>query len=182
MNRSTVMKSIHENALFAALVLAATVSAPAVAEDAGPEPFTMAVIVDAAYGRKVTLGHYDQAISRITKGGHRSIRRFEDQVNLCVAYVKTSAIQKAGAVCDAAIDNVKSREPRVSRLYADRSLEARAYRADLALALSNRGVLLAATGDTKSAKQDFLAALELRTDLTPIVENNLERLIQNTGS
>lgn len=55
------MKSTHNYMVCAALVLAAAVSTPAVAENAEPEPFTMAFVIDAAYGRKVTSGRYDQS-------------------------------------------------------------------------------------------------------------------------
>jgi hypothetical protein len=87
-------------------------------------------------------------------------------------------IEKAGA----AIAQVKKQERRVSSINNNRNPEVRAYRANLALALSNRGVLLAATGDAGRAEQDFSAAIALQTRLTPIIESNLERLDQVNAS
>jgi len=178
MNKSMEMKPKHRYVTFVTLLLAATVSTAALAKSAEVRPFTMAVILDAAHGKKVTSGRYEQAIDRLTRQGTRGSTRFEDQVNLCVAYAKTSEIDKASTACDAAIARVKQRGERALRHRSDRSLAARAYKADLALALSNRGVLKAATGDSELARKDFLDAMELQTDLTPIIENNLERLTQ----
>ena len=87
-------------------------------------------------------------------------------------------IEKAGA----AIAQVKKQERRVSSINNNRNPEVRTYRANLALALSNRGVLLAATGDAGRAEQDFYAAIALQTRLTPIIESNLERLDQVSAS
>lgn len=175
-------KSKHKRAACIAVLLAAAASGQAAAEGSEPEPFTMAVIIDAAYGRQVTLGHYNQAIDRITRHGTRESRRFQEQVNLCVAYTKTLEIEKASNACDAAIANVVEREGRKRTLRSERSAEARAYQVDLALALSNRAVLLAATGETERAKQGFLEAMDLQTALKPIIENNLLRLNQITSS
>ena len=135
----------------------------------------MTVIINDAHGSKVQSGNYERAIDRITRHGRRVPDRYADQVNLCVAYTKTKEIQKASNVCEAAIASVKQRE-RLALNSPKTSSKARAYRTDLAIALSNRGVLRAATGDKDLAKQDFLTALELDTMLTSIVEGNLERL------
>lgn len=53
---------------------------------------------------------------------------------------------------------------------------------DYEIALSNRGVLMAAAGDKDLAKQNFLAAIELDTKLTSVVEGNLERLEREKGA
>ena len=142
----------------------------------------MAVIVDGAYGDKVEAGHYEKAINRITKNGRRMPKNFAGQVNLCVAYTKTHEIQKASVACEAAIAELREQDSRMSRIGNVRNKELRAYKADLALALSNRGVLLAASGDTERAKQDFVAALELRTKDSWIFENNLRRVDQESTS
>ena len=54
-----------------------------------------------------------------------------------------------------------------------------AHPSDLAVALSKRGVLFTATGDSDRANQDFLAAIELESAVTS-VEKNLRRLGQLT--
>ena len=177
MNKSAVTKLKYPYAALAALLLATTPAANVFAESRSVEPFTMAVFIDTRHGEKINSGMYDQAIDKITRGGTRESRRFEDQVNLCVAYAKTNSIEKATAACNAAIEKV---EKRVGRPNVD--LEARAHRYNLALALSNRGVLMAATGEIDRAEKDFLAALELDTRITPIVENNLVRLSHGSTS
>jgi tetratricopeptide (TPR) repeat protein len=169
-------------AVLAALLVAATTSVPALADDDQTTPFTMAVIIGGAEGDKVEAGHYEKAIDRITRNGRRMPRHFAGQVNLCVAYTKTHEIQKANVACEAAIAELKKQDSRMSRIRNDRNMELRAYKADLALALSNRGVLLAATGDTERARRDFQAALELRTGESWIFENNLRRVNQESAS
>lgn len=182
MKKSFEMKVKYKYAVLGTLLIAATLSAPVSAENTQPSQFTMGVISDDAYGVAVRKGKYEHAIDRITKGGKRLPGSFADQNNLCVAYTKSYAIEKASSACDAAIAQVKNKERRVSRINNDRNPEVRAYRANLALALSNRGVLLAATGDAGRAEQDFYAAIALQTRLTSIIESNLERLDQVSAS
>lgn len=97
-------------------------------------------------------------------------------------HAKTRKIDKASAACDAAIAVARKQQPESRNDGFGRRATERAYEADLALALSNRGVLLAAIGNEQLAKQDFLAAIELRTDLTPIFVNNLERMGRESTS
>jgi hypothetical protein len=56
-----------------------------------------------------------------------------------------------------------------------KSFQERLRREYLALALSNRGVLRAATGDVELARQDFVAAQSARARLS-VVKTNLARL------
>lgn len=182
MKKSHRHKTHTHNAALAALLITATTSMPALADEEPAVPFTMAVIIGEAEGSKVQAGKYEQAIERITRSGRRMPRYFADQLNLCVAYTKTNDIQKASAACEGAIAEVKEEESRVSRSKNDRAPRVLAYRANLALALSNRGVLRAATGDRKRARQDFLAAIELQTRDSWIFENNLNRVEQKTAT
>lgn len=182
MKKSFEMKTKYKYAVLGTLLITATLSAPVSAESALSSQFTMGVISNDAYGIAVKKGKYGQAIERITKSGKRLSGSFADQINLCVAYTKSYEIEKASAACDAAIAQVKKQESRVSRITSKRNPEVRAYRANLALALSNRGVLLAATGDAGRAEQDFYAAIALQTRLTSIIESNLERLNQVRAS
>ena len=181
MKKSYVMKQKHAYAALGALLFAATVATPVSAEESATTPFTMTVISDAAYGHSVVNGKYERAIDKLTRDGRLLRDEFADQTNLCVAYTKTRDIQKAGDACNAAIANVKKREGRVSRTSNKRSAEFRAYQSNLAVALSNRGVLRAATGDVELAKQDFQTALDLQTRLSTIVEGNLQRLEQRNA-
>ena len=176
------MKPKLNLSLAVVLLVAAIHSSPASAHDSEETPFAMAVIKNDAFGSKVTSGKYEQAISRITRNGRRTPTSFAAQVNLCVAYVKTKSIDKAKSACDAAIAEAKEHESRVANFSRKRSPEALAYRTDLALALSNRGVLMAATGNYDVAERDFRTAIELETSLTAFVANNLERLDNERSS
>ena len=184
MKTSHEMKRKYASAALSIFAVSAVLTAPASAHDvsatdAQAKPYTMAIIINDAQGRKVQSGQYERAIDRLTRSGSHTPSRYADQVNLCVAYTKAKELQKAGNVCEAAIANAKQREYAVSKR-AMNTTAARAYRADLAIALSNRGVLMAATGDKELAKQDFLAAIELDTKLTSIAESNLERLARES--
>ncbi len=125
----------------------------------------------------LSSGKYDAAIEKITSGSNRSSDFFSSQVNLCVAYAKTMEIEKASTACDAAIAHLRKQESRVSRIRnTSTTLQLRTYRSNLSAALSNRGVLLAATGKTALARDDFVAAINLDTRHSGIAAANLDRL------
>lgn len=172
----------HRYVALAAVFVAATLSSPASAEDAPDARLTMTVISDDAYGRMVTKGNYEQAIGRITRNGRRAPDKFADQTNLCVAYTKRYEIEKARTACDAAVSAMEKAGLRTggNPWHNDASMDAR--QSNLAVALSNRGVLLTATGEAARARRDFLAAIQLESAVTSIAENNLERLGQLTTS
>ena len=182
MKKSYSPKPKHKYGALTALFVAATLLSHASAEDVPDVPLTMTVISDDAYGKTVTKGEYEQAIDRITRNGRRIPKRFAGQNNLCVAYTKTNEIEKARIACDAAISSIERRGVRASIGTWYYSAAVHAYQSDLAVALSNRGVLLAAIGDADLAEQDFVAAIELKTALTSTIESNLERLGQLTTS
>lgn len=152
-------------------------SMPVTAEETAAAAYTMAVIKNEAYGRQVTAGKYEHAIDKITRGGVRAKDRFADHVNLCVAYTKTKNIKSANRSCNAALAGLKKQEDRAMR--SKKSPLYGAYTRDLAVALSNRGVLFAVSGDRARAKESFAAALELQTSLSQIAKRNLERLEQS---
>lgn len=176
MNRSDGKKLKRGSVVLAGLLIAASMSSPASAKEPGVKPFTMAVVVDDAYGRAIVSGKFDKAIQRITADGHRSPERFSDQNNLCVAYLKTKATEKARIACDTAIALAKTRESRATEKNSEHSQAVRASRSDLAIALSNRGVMLAATGDAKGAREDFVAAIDFQTGFSESIAANLDRL------
>ncbi len=152
-------------------------SMPATAEETAAAAYTMAVIKNEAYGRQVTAGKYEHAIDRITRGGSNLKDRFADHVNLCVAYTKTKDIESANLSCNAALAGLKKQEDRATR--SKKSPLYGSYKRDLAVALSNRGVVFAVSGDKARAKESFAAALELQTSLSHIAKSNLERLEQS---
>ncbi len=161
------MKSVEKITRFTrlsrplALVVWLAIAAPLAAEETD-EVYTMTVIVDAAHGTKVAAGNYERAIEKIT-AAKRSRDAYSKQTNLCVAYTKTGALEKATAACEAALAiMLDGREPR-SAYFATAEQADRVY---LALALSNLGVLQAAKGSTDEARATFLRAVELDTDLS----------------
>lgn len=176
MKTLTDMKTIRALGITCALLLGPVFSMPVTAEETPATAYTMAVIKNEAYGRRVTAGNYEQAIDKITRGGTHVRDRFADHVNLCVAYTKTKDIENADLACNAALAGIRKQEDRATRskkgpLYG-------AYKRDLAVALSNRGVLFAVSGDAARAKECFAAAIELQTDLSRIARSNLARLEQ----
>lgn len=176
MNRSDEMKFKRGIAALGALLVAASISAPASAHETGAAPFTMATFINDSYGRTIVSGNYDKAIKKITGRAHRAPERLSDQNNLCVAYAKTKETEKARAACDAAVALAKMQESRATRKNHDRSLIVRASRSDLAIALSNRGVFLATTGSAELAREDFVAAINFETGFAKTVAANLDRL------
>jgi tetratricopeptide (TPR) repeat protein len=149
--------------------------APLAAHETDPV-YTMTVIVDAAHGGKVAAGKYDRAIEKITarKSGRNAYSR---QTNLCVAYTKTGALEKATEACEEALaivlDGADTRG-----VLAGTTQSAKVGRRYLALALSNLGVLHAAKGSTDMARKNFREALALDSGLSaPKV--NLARLARD---
>ena len=145
-----------------ALVATLVVAGPLSAQEADPV-YTMTVIVDAAHGSKVAAGEYERAIEKIT--ARKTTRDlYSRQTNLCVAYTKTGALDKATAACEAALKLMRGSD-RTDRIY-------------LALALSNMGVLQAAKGSAENARKSFRQALELDTGLSA-PKINLARLAKS---
>ena len=155
-------------ALVASLIVAAPLSA-----EATDEAYTMTVIVDAAHGGKVAAGKYERAIERIT-AAKRGGDDYSKQTNLCVAYTKTGALDKATSACEAALAIMLGGRKSHSAYFAPARTE-KLDRVYLALALSNLGVLQAAKGSTDLARKTFLEAVGLDTGLSA-PKINLARL------
>ncbi len=158
-------RSIERNARKAAVAFALSALAFSVSAGADEQkiPYTMTAITDASFGTQVTEGHYETAIQRISAPTFNRQGSFESKTNLCVAYTKNAQIDEATAVCDAAVSRLK----RMSSVEMSRT--------DLAIALSNRGVLRAVKGEIELARKDFQDAIELRSGLSA-PETNLARL------
>jgi len=135
--------------------------------------YTMTTIADSAHGAEIAAGKYEQAIEKIAAIDD-DVDTFFNNTNLCVAYTKTGKLDDALLACDAAVEQADSisfdRRSNLSKSFLERS-----RRKYLALALSNRGVLRAATGDIDLARQDFVEALSVR-ERSSVAKTNLARL------
>lgn len=157
-----------------AVLAAALLAAPAHAGDSEPA-YTMAVFSDTSYGRKVTSGEYAEAIDRITARKYRRRNAFEAKTNLCVAYLKSGDLDNAAQSCDAAIALIREKRDKVTGMSRKVFPEELGYDAYLAMALSNRGVLYAVSGDRERARTDFEEAIDLKAGPSA-PKTNLARL------
>ena len=142
-------------------------SGSASAED-NKSAYRMGVIIDAAEGKAVRKGKYEQAIARLTEAKrYRRDDQFARSTNLCVAYTKTGELEKAEVACEQAV-----------MLHADNRVDSERYHA---LALSNRGVLRAVKGDVELARADFEAATEIYR-FVRFTKDNLARVAMETST
>lgn len=164
-------------AYIAAGLLASMAAAQATAHAHDTEkPYSMTVIVDAAQGRKVRHGDYETAIAWLTSPKVRSHSdQFARHTNLCVAYLKTGALELAEEACESAIAVIADRD-QIPPYYAfDPDVADDALRNYRAMAFSNRGVVNAIKGDADAALADFEMARSLDKRLRT-AKSNLERL------
>ena len=158
-----------------AMLIAATasvLSAPAAAKELS---YTMAVISDRAHGAKVVAGDYDEAIDLVAGKQRRGLAAFEASTNLCVAYTKSRQIEHATDACDSAVKEARKRLANVRRSTSYLNSGDIKHVRNLALALSNRGVLHATQGETELARAAFAEAIELKTGVDT-AKINLARL------
>jgi hypothetical protein len=153
--------------LFVSAALATALAAtPAVA---APASLEMTSYSSAPGGKEIEAGDYAGAIEAAT----RSVLKYADPgalvaaTNLCVAYTKTGAFEKAEASCARALSLARS----MDRMPGSRMREHTAT----SLALRNRGVLRAVSGDAMGAAADFRRA-SLRGDTLAAAARNLEHL------
>lgn len=125
--------------------------------------YVMTVIGDRAAGEQVISGAYGQAIESLTANTTKRSSRFAAANNLCVAYTKTNRLSEAESACSAAIRSSKA-------TYAS-WYDVNRKRDFYAVALSNRGVIRAVSGDTEQARQDFRAAMRISSTLSAPAEN-----------
>lgn len=164
------IKSDRLDALLAPLALIAVIGwTPVSAQEATPA-FTMTVIIDKAHGDKVAAGKYESAIGDIS-GSKRISDAFAKHTNLCVAYAKTRAIDRATDSCETALTLIREEGQRRKASHA----YDRRQRGFLALALSNLGVLDVAKGAPETARARFEEAIGLDTGV-PAPRINLARL------
>ncbi len=159
MNIAKVVKRLL--AVCAAVMVFAPISMAVTKEST----YTMMVVENFAYGKSILSGRYELAINRLAKRGSRYADNFETQTNLCVAYTKSGQLSKAEDACNAAVDLIqRHRAFENSGRSVSEDEFADAHR-DFAIALSNRGVLLAAMGQADDAARDFREAEGLGSGL-----------------
>lgn len=133
-------------------ILSTSVQAHELAAESPASRYKMAAVIDRARGNVVLAGNYEKAIEVLDS---KSGKRFASSTNLCVAYTMTGDLEKADIECDAALT----------------LSEGSAVRRDIAVALSNHGVVKAVRGDVKGAEQDFTRALEIDHKLREASDN-----------
>ena len=143
--------------LFAGTLFAVPAVAHEAAEASVASGFQMSAVIDRARGNAVVAGDYQAAIEKL---GARDRRHFESSTNLCVAYAMTGDLEKADVECAAAVQMSEKAE----------------VRRDIAVALTNRGVVKAVSGDLSGARQDFDRALEIDGGLRQ-ASDNLQLLV-----
>lgn len=158
--------------LGALLTIAALAASPVGADDR-QEVFEMTVIRDAAFGAKVVSGKHGEAIERINALNVREPEQFFVHTNLCVAYTMTRKFEAAAIACDGALADLADQS---ATMPASKERIVRRYKA---MALSNRGVLRAVTGDDRNARADFDAAVALEAGVSA-PERNLAYLETRT--
>ena len=141
------------------LILGAT----AATADEMPQ-YRVAAIKGMAFGDRVLNEDYDKAIELLERRERKGIDAFYRATNLCVAYIKTGALEEARASCNSAVEHIEHFLDERGRVDAPHELEA--ARRLHAVALSNRGVAFAVGGQNELAQADFEAAsnLEARLD------------------
>ena len=143
-------------------LFAAPVGAHEATDISAAAAFEMAAVTRRASGNAVLAGDYGRAIEQL--GGRRK-KQFESSTNLCVAYTMTGDLELAGIECAAALE----------------MSEKATVRRDIAVALTNCGVVRAVSGDLSGARHDFNRALEVSTDFLP-ASKNLELLREANAS
>lgn len=169
--------------LLGTIVLIVIAQNSALAADTEAKPYQMGVLLNKAYGESIEAGKYERAITRMARHLERERVDFGAQNNLCVAFVKTHDLDKAATACDAAVARASKLKNRgLSTKKRRKSLVDESNREDLAIALSNRGVLLAVQGNEDQARKDFEAAASLGSRHTKIAAENLQRLRHSISS
>lgn len=172
MNRSFT-NTFASPLVMAGLAMAAMLSSNAtLAQSTVPDAYRVAVILDQAHGEELLAGDYKSIIAQLADSETRRSTRFELSNNLCVAYIMAKDAENALHYCEIA---VRSSEKELRRSDA---WTRHTHKTDKAIALSNRGVVKALTGDLSGAKTDFESAISLRVRLDEAAVN-LNRLVAN---
>lgn len=171
----TFAKSFEMTMTVCALLLSCLLL-PGTATAQSPRPaFGMAVFLSSHYGAEIKSGQIDTAIAALESDDTPDDAPYIRSNNLCVAYIKARNLTKATSACDDAVLQLQNAsESLAAKKYASRAQRV-ILREDMAVALSNQGVVLALNGDAEQAEELFRKSMELvRRD--KMVKKNLERL------
>jgi len=128
-----------------------------------PNAYVMTVYSDVAHGNEIIDGAPQEVIAKLSSKADDRSNELADQVNLCVAYTKTKQLEKAMEICDSAVAAALKDARRLerSRMFGRQTTQV----ADTgrAIALTNRGVLHAVTGEKDKARLMFEMALMLKS-------------------
>lgn len=150
---------IARHGISLAVLLCVTATAQADDQDTGH--YIMTVYLDMAQGRAILDGSPGELIESVSEGTSGTTVSLEENMNLCVAYTQAKQVEHATAACDAALAGAAKQAKtakRTSSVWIDPAYTARNGHA---MALNNRGVLHALTGDHDAAREMFEAALEV---------------------
>jgi hypothetical protein len=155
--------TIARNALLGAAVAGLFGSATAQAGEKSPESYVMTVYSDTRHGSAVLEGSPDDVISKLMRDHKGNPKYLADLITLCVAYTQTKQIDRAVEACDYAITAAEKEARRLERSGPFSSYYTRKADTGRAIALTNRGVLHAVSGQSDQARVMFEQALGLRS-------------------
>ena len=150
---------LHKVTLGILVSLCATVTVQASERPA--EGYIMTVYEDLAQGQAILVGSPGAVIDALTATDSDRKLSFAEKVNLCVAYTKVKRIDDATVACDAAMMASHKEAQRIRRMTSKLYANPGDARDVVMLALSNRGVLHALTGEQEKARELFEQALDL---------------------
>jgi tetratricopeptide (TPR) repeat protein len=149
---------------FFCTLLIASLMTPAANAVAEPSPYSMLVIDDRPSGKKVLSGKFDAVIEDFSADKVRVQNTFAAYTNICVAYAKSKQVEKAIEACDVAVAHSQKMYKQIDESRRSTRINRQQAREDLAVALSNRGVLFAVNGRNDKAMESFESAVKLDAD------------------
>lgn len=171
----TIAKSIEKPMTVCALLLSCLL-VPATTNAQSSKPvFGMAVFLSSHFGPEIESGKVDAAIEALESEEPADPDDYERSSNLCVAYIKAKDLQKATNACDEAVRQVQNQTDSLAEKKFVPRKKRVALKEDLAVALSNQGVVTALNGDLEQAEKLFQESIEL-VSRDKMVKGNLERL------
>jgi hypothetical protein len=158
----------RKHAAKAALVTAALTIAAGAAHAGTPYVFT--AIDTAQHGADILKGQYEEAIARIRQDGSADLS-FSESTNLCIAYTKSGDTASALESCDLAVDIARETNGMRWLAHTSAPYHVRREDLDLVIALSNRSVVHATTGEDLLALEDLREADALKPHLRAVSKN-----------
>jgi tetratricopeptide (TPR) repeat protein len=124
----------------------------------------------AAKGADILEGQYEEAIARIRQDGSADLD-FSESTNLCIAYTKSGDMTSALESCDRAVDTARETNGMRWLAHTSAPYNVRRKDLDLVIALSNRSVVHAMSGDDLLALEDLREADALKPHLRAVSKN-----------